>query len=57
MGWLIDQEEELILVYFSDRTITICEQKHDPLPIPSFAQSFNLTENLGLKPHSSKTTS
>lgn len=50
MGWLIDPEEELVFVYFSDtyggqslRTIAVYEEKSDRLPVPPFAESFSLT--------------
>ena len=43
MGWLLDPDEELVFVYFSDRTIAVFETKSDRLPVPSFAQSFQLT--------------
>jgi Uma2 family endonuclease len=43
MGWLIDPEEELVFVYFSDRTIAVFEVASDRLPVPIFAESFNLT--------------
>ena len=43
MGWLLDPDEELVFVYFSDRTIAVFENKSDRLPVPSFAVSFQLT--------------
>nr|WP_323263044.1 Uma2 family endonuclease [Pseudanabaena galeata] len=43
MGWLLDPDEELVFVYFSDRTIAVFENKSDHLPVPSFAASFQLT--------------
>lgn len=43
MGWLIDPEEELVFVYFADRTIAVFEEPGDRIPVPSFAESFNLT--------------
>jgi Uma2 family endonuclease len=43
MGWLIDPEEELVFAYFSDRTLAVFEEKSDRLPVPAFAESFNLT--------------
>ena len=43
MGWLLDPDEELVFVYFSDRTIAMFENKSDRLPVPSFASSFQLT--------------
>ncbi|MFE4108545.1 Uma2 family endonuclease [Almyronema epifaneia] len=43
MGWLIDPAEELVFVYFSDRTIAVFENPGDSLPVPSFAELFRLT--------------
>ncbi len=43
MGWLIDPEEELVFVYFGDRTLSVFEQMGDRLPVPTFAESFSLT--------------
>jgi Uma2 family endonuclease len=43
MGWLIDPEEKLVFVYFADRTIAVFEEPGDRIPVPSFAESFNLT--------------
>ena len=43
MGWLIDPEEELVFVYFGDRRITLLENEGNVIPVPSFAEAFNLT--------------
>jgi Uma2 family endonuclease len=49
MGWLIDPEEELVFVYFADRTLAVFEDAADSstaslrLPVPAFAESFHLT--------------
>ena len=43
MGWLIDPEEKLVFVYFADRTIAFFEEPGDRIPVPPFAESFNLT--------------
>ncbi len=43
MGWLIDPEEKLVFVYFADQRIILFELEKDCLPVPSFADSFNLT--------------
>lgn len=43
MGWLLDPDEELVFVYFSDRTIAVFENKGDRLPMPAFAELFQLT--------------
>lgn len=34
MGWLIDPEEELVFVYFADRTLAAFETEDDCLPVP-----------------------
>jgi len=43
MGWLIDPEEKLVFVYFSDRTLTVYEEKNAILPVPPWAESVNLS--------------
>jgi Uma2 family endonuclease len=43
MGWLIDPEEELVFVYFADRTLAVFEEKDCLLPVPDFAAAFKLT--------------
>ncbi|GBO54158.1 hypothetical protein APA_2106 [Pseudanabaena sp. lw0831] len=43
MGWLIDPNEEIVFVYFSDRTLAIFEDKSDLLPMPAFAEGLQLT--------------
>ncbi len=43
MGWLIDPEEELIFVYFSDLTLAMFEGASEQLPVPPFAEAFSLT--------------
>ncbi|NEQ34004.1 MAG: Uma2 family endonuclease [Leptolyngbya sp. SIO4C5] len=43
MGWLIDPDEELVFVYFSDRPIAVFENASDRLPVPTFAEPFTLT--------------
>ncbi len=43
MGWLIDPNEEIVFVYFSDRTLAIFEDKNDLLPRPDFAEGLQLT--------------
>ncbi|WP_373541628.1 Uma2 family endonuclease [Chamaesiphon sp.] len=51
MGWLIDPDEELVFVYLADpqgakpgnQTISVFEQPDDLLPVPGFAESFQLT--------------
>ena len=43
MGWLIDPDEELVFVYLADRTIAVFEDRDDLLPVPGFAESFQLS--------------
>ncbi|WP_434686566.1 Uma2 family endonuclease [Pseudanabaena minima] len=43
MGWLIDPNEEIVFVYFGDRTLAIFEDKSAVLPVPDFAKGLNLT--------------
>jgi Uma2 family endonuclease len=43
MGWLIDPEEVLVFVYFADRTLAVFEELGDRIPVPTFAESFNLS--------------
>ena len=43
LGWMIDPEEELVFVYFADRTLAVFEEPGDRIPVPTFADSFNLT--------------
>jgi len=43
MGWLIDLEEELIFVYWANRTLTVFENRTQILPVPDFAVSIALT--------------
>ena len=43
MGWLVDPDEELVFIYFSDRTIAVFKNKGDRLPVPVFAELFQLT--------------
>ena len=43
MGWLIDPEEELVFVYFADRTLAVFEEKDSLLPVPEFSAAFKLT--------------
>jgi Uma2 family endonuclease len=42
IGWLIDPNEEIVFVYFSDHTLAIFEDKSDLLPVPDFAEGFQL---------------
>lgn len=43
MGWLIDPEEELVFVYFADRTLAVFEDSSDRIPVPTFAEDVHLT--------------
>jgi Uma2 family endonuclease len=43
MGWLIVPDEEIVFVYFSDRTLVIFEGKDEILPVPVFAEGLQLT--------------
>jgi Uma2 family endonuclease len=43
MGWLIDPNEEIVFVYFSDRTLAIFEDQSAVLPVPDFAKGLQLT--------------
>ena len=43
-GWLIDpEEEEMVFVYFADRTIAIFEEASEHIPVPAFAEPFMVT--------------
>lgn len=43
MGWLIDPAERSVFVYCSHQPITYYEELETQLPVPAFAQEFNLT--------------
>jgi Uma2 family endonuclease len=43
MGWLIDPEEEMIFVYFANRTIAVFDEITQRLPVPEFAAGVELT--------------
>ncbi len=43
MGWLLDPEEEVVFVYFSDRTMRLFDLAEQLLPMPSFAADLQLT--------------
>lgn len=42
IGWLIDPQEQAVLVYHPPQNITIYDQKETLLPMPSFAQNLSL---------------
>ncbi|NJK60629.1 MAG: Uma2 family endonuclease [Oscillatoriales cyanobacterium SM2_1_8] len=43
MGWLIDPEEQTVMVYTPQQLPTIWEEPAAPLPVPPFAQDLRLT--------------
>ena len=43
LGWLIDPNEKVVLVYASDRQPSFFEADNVSLPVPSFASELNLT--------------
>ena len=43
MGWLIDPEERSVFVYFADRPAAIFENPSVQIPVPTFAEDFELT--------------
>ena len=43
LGWLIDPEEQIVLVYFPKRQPAFFEAATDVLPVPNFAKAFQLT--------------
>jgi Uma2 family endonuclease len=43
MGWLIDPDEEAVLVYFADQRNQLFDQPEQVLPVPSFASAVQLT--------------
>lgn len=43
LGWLIDPQEQSVLVYFSQQQPAFFEDANDVLPVPDFAQAFKLT--------------
>jgi Uma2 family endonuclease len=43
MGWLIDPEEKSIFVYFADSRVAVFESADERIPVPAFAESFQLT--------------
>lgn len=43
MGWLIDPEDEIVFVYFRDRTIAVFEDKSEFIPVPDFAEAVSFT--------------
>jgi Uma2 family endonuclease len=43
MGWLIDLEEQSVFVYQPDQSATFYDDPKARLPVPEFAEDFNLT--------------
>ncbi|MEB3337449.1 MAG: Uma2 family endonuclease [Leptolyngbyaceae bacterium] len=43
MGWLIDPEEQSVFVYLPDQSTAVYDELGTRLPVPDFAQDFNLT--------------
>ena len=43
LGWLIDPQEQSVLVYFQGQKFAFFEDANDVLPVPDFANSFQLT--------------
>ncbi len=43
LGWLIDPQEQSVLVYFPAQQPAFFEAATDVLPVPDFAQAFELT--------------
>nr|WP_019508725.1 Uma2 family endonuclease [Pleurocapsa sp. PCC 7319] len=43
LGWLIDLSEQSVFVYFPKQQLALFEAATDVLPVPDFAQAFQLT--------------
>lgn len=43
MGWLVDPQEQPVFVYLGDKPTTVFERLDARLPVPEFAQDFELT--------------
>ena len=43
LGWLIDPQEQLVLVYFKGQQPAFFEAETDVIPVPDFAKAFKLT--------------
>jgi Uma2 family endonuclease len=43
MGWLIDPNEQSVFVYRPDQPTTVYDEPEAQLPVPKFAENFNLT--------------
>jgi len=45
MGWLIDPDEQTVLVYRPQQEPLVLDQSDDAIPVPSFAKELQLTIN------------
>lgn len=43
MGWLIDPAEQCVFIYLPDQPTTFYDELRARLPVPEFAEGFNLT--------------
>jgi len=43
MGWLIDPQEQCVFVYLPDQPPRVYDQSNSSLPVPEFAQDFDIT--------------
>lgn len=43
MGWLIDPDEQMVLVYFPQQQTQVFDEPDEYLPVPSFASELRLT--------------
>ena len=43
MGWLIDPEEQSVFIYLPDRATQLFDEAPNLLPVPEFAEDFQLT--------------
>lgn len=43
MGWLIDPDEQTVLVYFPQQQTQVFDQPDEYLPVPSFVSELRLT--------------
>lgn len=43
MGWLIDPDEQSMFVYLPDRPTAVYDESERRLPVPEFAENFDLT--------------
>ncbi len=43
MGWLIDPNDQAVFTYHANKSTTFYDEPNQTLPVPDFAQDFNLT--------------